>query len=96
MAAGREEAQEDVWSPEENPLSINDGNIVNIPSFPCVKKHGLPFQINPRLLFKELFLQAVFPGHLTDTYASLLVLQAALPFRNSQGIFQEARYTFHR
>lgn len=32
-------------------LSINDGNIVNIPSFPCVKKHGLPFQINPRLPF---------------------------------------------
>lgn len=51
MAAGREEAQEDVWSPKENPLSRNDGNIVNIPSFPCVKKHGLPFQINPRLPF---------------------------------------------
>ena len=51
MAAGREEVQEDVWSPEENPLSRNDGNIVNIPSFPCVKKHGLPFQINPRLPF---------------------------------------------
>ena len=51
MAAGREEAQEDVWSPEENPLSRNDGNIVNIPSILRAKKHGLPFQINPRLPF---------------------------------------------
>lgn len=32
-------------------LSINDGNIVNIPSIPNAKKHGLPFQINPRLPF---------------------------------------------
>jgi len=40
-----------VWSPEENPLSRNDGNIVNIPSIPNAKKHGLPFQINPRLPF---------------------------------------------
>ena len=51
VAAGREEVQEDVWSPEENPLSRNDGNIINIPSIPNAKKHGLPFQINPRLPF---------------------------------------------
>lgn len=44
MAAGREEAQEDVWSPEENLLSRNDGNIVNIPSFPCVKSTGYLFR----------------------------------------------------